>query len=425
MRLLTVFFLMSLTLVFPFSTTASDSPEQLADLATQANPEISMLKHQVEALEEQEKASVMWQDPVFSVVYSNMPLGNLSLGHHPMSGVELMLKQTFPFPGKNDRRRAVASAQVDVQRFELEELKTQVRAKIKQFYWKLVLVDRLRKIRERHITEVDHLLGAVKAKYASGEANQQDILKLHVLKEKLTDELNDFKQRERELTATINGVLHRDMSVPIDTDEEIPLIKSNATLNQLTGRAEKERELLKLWKKKAELERLAADREGHEKYPDITLWTGYRMRREAGLDEGEDFLTFGVSVPIPVDYKGRYQARKGAHLANARASQEKYKSLLDAVSANIETSLSKWERNYQKALTYSERLIPDAEATLEAALSAWQVGRTEFSSLYQAELQLLNFEEAVAVARAQTVLMSLEIELLAGEPPVTEDEDKS
>jgi hypothetical protein len=62
---------------------------------------------------------------------------------------------------------------------------------------------------------------------------------------------------------------------------------------------------------------------------------------------------------------------------------------------------------------------------LEAALSAWQVGRTEFSSLYQAELQLLDFEEAVTVARAQTVLMSLEIELLAGEPSVTRDEDKS
>jgi hypothetical protein len=70
-----------------------------------------MLKHQVEALEEQEKASVTWKDPVFSVVYSNMPLGDLSLGHHPMSGVELLLKQTFPFPGKNDRRRAVAAVQ--------------------------------------------------------------------------------------------------------------------------------------------------------------------------------------------------------------------------------------------------------------------------------------------------------------------------
>lgn len=415
---------MSLTLVFPFTTTASDFPEQLADLAAEANPEISMLKHQVEALEEQEKASVMWKDPVFSVVYSNMPLSTLSLGHHPMSGVELVLKQTFPFPGKNDRRRAVAAAQVDVQRFELEELKSHLRGKIKQFYWKLVLVKRLGKIRQKHITEVDHLLGAVQAKYASGEANQQDILKLHVLKEKLTDELNDFKQQERELTATINGVLHRDLSVPIDTHEEIPLVKSTATLNQLTERAEKERELLKVWKKKAELERLAADKEGYEKWPDVTLWTGYRIRREVDMDDGEDFLSVGMSVPIPVDFKGRYQAKKGVHLANARASQQKYKSLLDGVSANIESSLSKWDRNYQKALTYSDRLIPDAEATLEAALLAWQVGRTEFTSLYQAELQLLNFEEAVVVARAQTVLMSLEIELLAGEPPFPGDEDK-
>ncbi|MBW1742890.1 MAG: TolC family protein [Deltaproteobacteria bacterium] len=425
MRLSVLVVIMSLATIFSYPATASDVPGQLADMAAEANPEVSMLQHQVDALKEQEKASVMWQDPVFAVVYSNMPLSNPSLGNHPMSGIELVLKQTFPFPGKNDRRQAVATAQVDVQRCELEELKSQLRGKIKQFYWNLVLVKKLREIREKHITEVDYLLEVVKAKYASGEANQQDILKLVVLKEKLTDDINDFTQKERELTATINSVLHRDVNVHIESDDEIPLVKSTATLSQLIERAENERDLLKAWKKRAELERLAADREGHEKYPDITLWTGYRIREEAGLDEGEDFLTFGVSLPIPVDYRGRYEAKKGVHLANARASQEKYKSLLDGVSANIETSLSKWERNYQKALTYSERLIPDAEATLEAALSAWQVGRTEFSSLYQAELQLLNFEETVAVARAQTILMSLEIELLAGEPPVTEDEDKS
>ncbi|MBW2259911.1 MAG: TolC family protein [Deltaproteobacteria bacterium] len=425
MRLSALVVLMSLVTVFFNTAMASSVPDQLAELAAEANPEVSMLKHQVDALKEQEKASVMWQDPVFAVVYSNMPLSNLSLGHHPMSGIELVLKQTFPFPGKNDRRRAVAAAHVDVQRCELEELKGQLRGKIKQFYWKLVLVRRLREIRKKHITEVDYLLEAVKAKYASGEANQQDILKLVVLKEKLTDEIDDFTQKERELTATINSVLHRDVNVHIESANEIPLVRSTATLNQLTERAQNERELLKAWQKKTEMERRAADREGHERYPDITLWTGYRIREEAGLDQWEDFLSVGLSVPIPVDYTGRYEAKKAVHIANARASQEKYKSLLDGVSANIETSLSKWERNYQKALTYSERLIPDAEATLEAALSAWQVGRTEFSSLYQAEFQLLSFEEVVAVARAQTVLMSLEIELLAGEPPVTEDEDKS
>ena len=425
MKFLVLAVLVGLALVCFNTAMADSSPDQLADIAVEANPEISMLQHQVEALKEQEKASVMWQDPVFAVAYSNMPLSDPTLGNHPMSGIELILKQTFPFPGKNDRRQAVAAAQVDVQLCELEELKSQLRGKIKQFYWQLSLVRRLREIKEEHIAEVDYLLEAVKAKYASGEANQQDILKLVVLKEKLTDEINDFTQKERELTATINSVLHRDVNVYVETTDEIPLVKNTATLDQLTERAVNERDLLKAWKKKAEMERLAADREGHENYPDITLWTGYRIREETGLDEGEDFLSFGVSVPIPVDYKGRYEAKKGAHLAQARASQDKYRSLLDSVSADIETSLSKWERNYQKALTYKERLIPDAEAMLEAALSAWQVGRTEFSSLYQAELQLLDFEEAVTVARAQTVLMSLEIELLAGEPSVTRDEDKS
>ncbi|MEE9401738.1 MAG: TolC family protein, partial [Desulfobacteria bacterium] len=394
-------------------------------LAVKANPEISMLRHQIEALEEQERAAVVWKDPVLMVEYSNMPWDDPFLGEHAMSGIQLKVQQTFPFPGKNDRRQAVAAAQVDVKRFELEELKSQLGRKVQQFYWKLVLVKRLKRIREKHITVVDRLLEAVKAKYASGRANQQDILRLHVLKEKLADDIYDFTQRRRELTATINSALHRDMNVSIETDEQIPLVQSTATLNQLTERAENERVLLKVWRKKAELERLAAEREGYEKWPDITVWTGYRIRREVGMDRGEDFVSIGMSVPIALDYKRRYEAKKGARLANALASEEKYKSVLDGISSGIERSLSKWQRSYQKAITYREQLIPEAEATLEAALSAWQVGRTEFSSLYQAELQLLNFEEAVVVARAQTVLMSLEVELLAGESSITEPERKS
>ena len=425
MRVLGLLFFVSLTVVFPIGANALDSPEHLAALAVKANPEISMLRHQIEALEEQERAAAVWKDPVLMVEYSNMPWDDPFLGEHAMSGIQLKVQQTFPFPGKNDRRQAVAAAQVDVKRFELEELKSQLGRKVQQFYWKLVLVKRLKRIREKHITVVDRLLEAVKAKYASGRANQQDILKLHVLKEKLADDIYDFTQRRRELTATINSALHRDMNVSIETDEQIPLVQSTATLNQLAERAENERVLLKVWKKKAEFERLAAEREGYEKWPDITVWTGYRIRREVGMDRGEDFVSIGMSVPIALDYKRRYEAKKGARLANALASEEKYKSVLDGISSGIERSLSKWQRSYQKAITYREQLIPEAEATLEAALSAWQVGRTEFSSLYQAELQLLNFEEAVVVARAQTVLMSLEVELLAGESSITEPERKS
>ena len=141
------------------------------------------------------------------------------------------------------------------------------------------------------------------------------------------------------------------------------------------------------------------------------------------MDRGEDFFSVGLSVPIPVDYKERYDAKKRARLADALTSEEKYKLVLDEVSSEIEKSLSKWERSCEKVQTYNSQLIPGAEATLEAALSAWQVGRTEFSSLYQADLQLLDFEKAVLMARAQTVLMSLEIERLAGASPTTETEE--
>jgi outer membrane protein TolC len=423
MRSLAVIVPVALALVLPIQIQASDTPGQLAALAIRANPEVSMLRHQIEAFKAQEQASVVWMDPVFSVEYSNIPWEDPSLGEHPMSGVQLKIQQTFPFPGKNDRRRAVAAAKVDLKHLELEELKHQLSGKVKQFYWKLVLVQRLTEISRKHIAVVERLLEAVEAQYASGDANQQDVLKLHVLKEKLTDEIQDLRQSKRELRAVMNSTLHRDIHAPIETDEDIPLIRCTTTLSQLIEVAKQKRHLLELWKQKAAVDRLAAKKELYEGRPDITLWTGYRIRKEVDMDEGEDFFSVGLSVPIPIDYKSRYHARRKARLADALASGEKYRLMLDEVSSEIEKSLSKWERNSDKVRTYNRRLIPEAEATLEAALSAWKVGRTGFSSLYQAELQLLDFEKTVLVARAQTVLMSLEIERLAGTSPTAGTEE--
>ncbi|MDY6951649.1 MAG: TolC family protein [Thermodesulfobacteriota bacterium] len=416
MRLSALFLVFGWVTIVCSDAKALDIPEQLAGAALEANPEISMLRHQVAALKEQEGASVIWRDPVFMVEYSNAPWEDPSLGEHPMSGLQLKVQQTFPFPGKNDRRQAVAAGHVDLKALELAELKSQLRGKVRQLYWRLVLVKRLTGIRDKHISTLERLLEAVQAKYASGVANQQDILKLQVLKEKLTDEIEDLNQKKRELRAMINSALHRDISTPLETGEEIPLMECTTTLHELIERAKKERQLLKFWKKKAEVERLAADKELYEGRPDITLWTGYRIRKEVGADKGEDFFSVGMSLPIPVDYKDRYNAKRRARLADALASEEKYRSMLDKVSSEIEKSLSKWERSCNKVTTYNRQLIPGAKSTLEAALSAWEVGRTEFSSLYQAEVQLLDFEKAVLMARAETVLMSLEIERLVGTP---------
>jgi len=231
MRLSALVLFIGLAAILPPDAKALDIPEHLAGAALEANPEISMLRHQVEAFKEQERASVIWKDPVFMVEYSNIPWEDPSLGEHPMSGVQLKIQQTFPFPGKNDRRQAVAAGQVDLKALELEELKSQLKGKVMQLYWRLVLVKRLTGIRDKHISTVERLLEAVQAKYTSGEANQQDILKLQVLKEKLTDEIQDLKQTQRELSAMINSALHRDISAPLETGEEIPLIECTTTLN--------------------------------------------------------------------------------------------------------------------------------------------------------------------------------------------------
>lgn len=415
MKIFPFIFLAGVFLLFSGEAPASDSAEGLARLAVEANPEVSMLNHEIEALSARQRAAVIWKDPVFMVEYSSMPWNEPYPGEHAMSGVQFKVQQTFPFPGKNARRQAAAAAQVDVRRLQLEELKNTLAARVKQVYWKLALARNRKAIREAHVRSVDRLFEAATARYAAGRGAQQDLMKLQVLKEKLTDDIDDFQQIDGELTAAINSVLHRDVRVGVRTEQTIPLVGDIPSFPALVERARQGRSVLAAWEKKAELHRLNAQQAAYERWPDITVWAGYRIRREAGADPGRDFVSAGLSVPIPFDYKERYNAKRAAFLADARASEEKYRLIMDEICSQMKKSLLRWHRSYDKAILYEKRLIPEARATLEAALSQWQVGKTEFSSLYQAELQVLNFDEVVVVSKAQTVLMSIEVARLAGE----------
>ncbi|MCK5680078.1 hypothetical protein KAI46_04630, partial [bacterium] len=84
------------------------------------------------------------------------------------------------------------------------------------------------------------------------------------------------------------------------------------------------------------------------------------------------------------------------------------------IQFGLETALAAWERAAQKASTYSEKLIPQARKTLDSTLAAYQSNRADFASLYQVEIQLLNFERVQLIAQSQTWIQKSIVETLAG-----------
>ena len=76
--------------------------------------------------------------------------------------------------------------------------------------------------------------------------------------------------------------------------------------------------------------------------------------------------------------------------------------------------VAEWERAVSEAKTYRKELMPLAKQALDATFAAYQVDRADFASLFQAELELLDFERTIRRAEAQASLLRVEAESLIG-----------
>ncbi len=400
--------------VAPLSTSALEGAEQLAQEAVESNPGLEELRAQKRALEQRVEAARVWKDPLFSVEYSNFPWNTWALGDSPMTGVQFRLQQTLPFPGKNERRQKTARARAELVDIQRAELANELRAAVRRGYYELALVRQLDELTQEHIERVGELRERVRLLYEVGRGDQKDVLQLELLTARLQDRLGDFDRNEAELVAAINAALHRDLATPIPTPTALPLVTPEVTTSALVKRAVEQRPALRAKEKQAEIHRLAAAQERYERWPDVSVWFGYRMRAEAGMDDGVDQLSIGASVPLPFDFTGRSGALAREQRELASATQLASQALVDDISEEIAKELARWRRSSAQARSYRETLIPKARQTLDAALLAYETDRADFWAVYRAELELIDLERTLRFAAAHALISRAQIEALIG-----------
>lgn len=404
----------AIPLLISTKAVATDDMNALAEEAARVNPKLAVMERQVAALRHKSRAVQTWMDPVVAVEYANFPVDSWALGDSAMTGIQLKVTQTFPFPGKNERREAVVLAEAEATKLDREEMAVQLKGAVKEGYLSLTLVRQLKAVTAAHIAAVDKILESVRLRYEVGRGNQQDVLRMALLKDRLTEELEEFDKKDREITASINNVLHRDPRTKIETPKASTSVAPPSDLEPLVAQAKAHRPELAALDEKARASRLAADQAAFDRKPDFSVWLGYRFRAKAGKDDGTDQMSIGAAVPLPFDYLDRADATRAEHLERAKAIEYRKNVVIDEIGTDIEKSLAVWQRAYSKERNYRETLVPQAQKTLEAAMLAYETDRADFFSIFRSEVDLIEFERAIRSARITTRQMKAKIETIVG-----------
>jgi outer membrane protein, heavy metal efflux system len=398
-----------------FNLLAGDN--YLEDLLVQVldnNPEIQALKYHISALQEKETVVQKLMDPMFAVEYSSVPIDSWALDETPMSGVQFKLQQTIPFPGKNSAREDIAISETESRSLDLEELKLQLTGKFKKVYYNLYTIRQLKSLSEDHITYLQQLRSSLQAKYETGKSNQHNLLKMDLKIGKLRDDLKDFEIRDLEITSTLNSILNRDISEQIITNKWDEDIIEFDELEILVNKAKLNRPLFKSLEQDIQTKNLEMELVKRDKLPNVTIWAGYRYRQDINNMKNPDFASLGLSFPLPFDFLKKNKAKFSLFKYNKRKIESKYDNVLNKTAAQIKTELVEYKRALEKMKTYKEDLLPGSRTALELTYAAYENGKADFSSLFQAQLQILDFERILVITENETIQHRISLEILTG-----------
>ncbi len=387
---------------------------QLVDEALRANPSLEAKRAQVEAVAKLAVAAGTWEDPMFSVEYMNVPTDSFRLDRSSMSGLQFKIEQNFPELGWSKTSRELAQLEVSAATYATGEVELQLRQAVEILYWKLALSRALHAVADQHLQRTENLLQAAQSRYETGALGQGALSRIFVLRDRLQDDLEDFEREDIELRSSLARTLGRPVDAQLETPTEFePLAQMGEfegwLVTALANRPEfaQLREEIKIEEKSAELARIQAR-------PDVNLWLAYQVRENTAMDDGTDFVSLGVSIPIPLGSRKRAQSQIESRRAGERSARARLAAQSDVLRTELRSVEARWSRAYRKALAYREHLLPAAQLTLQTTLTAFSVDNADFEALYEAQSALIDLQKTYLEAVVETHLQSSAARALTG-----------
>jgi outer membrane protein TolC len=401
---------------------ADDAPiaeplRRLLAEAVQNNPEVRAARKEQEAASERVAPAGALDDPMVEAGILNLPASSFSFGREDMTMKMLGLSQRLPYPGKRALKQDVALRDSESMGHAYAETVNRVIRDARVAYYELTLVEVSTRLVEQTRSILQQLLKVADARYAVGQGNQVDVLRGQNQLSRMSEEVLKLRREKETVGAELARVLGRDSAAAaIEARLEMP--NTRLDLAELREQAMERRPQLLALQSIVERNRRAIELARTERYPDFDVRFSYGQRdRMPGGPGRSDMVSVTLAMNLPIWERTKTQPR----IAEAAAVHEQALSMLQAQRNETLMRLSQQvaaaKQSLRTARLYRNEIIPQARLTIEAAMAAYQVGRSDFALLLDNQMSVLNFQLAEAAATAGYNKALAEIDLLAGRSP--------
>lgn len=392
---------------------AQGTPLVLGDVyrqAARANPRSEAARALARAAQARVPSAKRPSDPQLQLGFMNYDVATFR-PMQPLGMAQLQLMQMVPLAGKLGLAGRVAQAQAGAESERARDVSWEVRTQAAMTFYELYATDQSIVVARETLRLLQDIARTAESMYRVAEGRQADVLRAQVEIARMSEDTLRMRTMRTGMTARLNALLNRSADESVATPD-LPAFPGNTpTLESLQEIAETGRPMIRAGIEVVQASDASAKLARRELFPDLQVGLQYGQRGAAPGTERMGSLMLGATLPVFA------RSRQLKMREEAAAMQAMAKADLAAMRADTRGKVAEVFANLSRArslaVLYRHTVLPQAEATVSSALSAYRVGTVDFMTLlddrmivnkYRRELFALDAEQGKAWAELEMLL---------------------
>jgi outer membrane protein TolC len=399
------------------STAIGAEALSLADAERVALDRDAMLREmrsQAASLRERAIAEGQLTDPKLRFGAVNVPTDSFSLKDEDMTMLEVGLSQEFKPGDSRKLSRRQAEQQASAMDAVASDRERVVRREVRKLWTQLGYAAAVRRVLREQTGWFEQLRQSARARYASGEGKQLDVLQAGLESAMLREQQLDLDRDEAMWRSQLSYWIGADQVASAEPQgvaprsELLPLATLEARLDQHPTQVD--------FMQRIAAAHTALERAQELRKPGWMLDVSYGFRQDM-LDGGArpDMLSAMVTLDLPLFRSNRQDREVGAARLDEQGLVDKHDDHRRDMQAMLDEAWNTARRTGELEQFYETELLPLAEQSVTAALLAWRSNRGMFEDVVTARRLSLQTRTKHVRLAADRALAQHEIDYLAGD----------
>lgn len=364
---------------------AADAPEppgatvaSLHSWLIEHNPDLRAMTLDAQAATARVQPAGALPDPMAQIELRDIDADKPRLLPAQVGSTFYQVRQRFPLWGKRGLARDAASADADAAAYKRDARLRELIANAERAYVRYWYAGESAATLDRIVALLGDLEQLAAQRYSSGLAPQQDAIKAQVERTAMQRERIERMAMQREAKAQLNASLARGPSEPLAEPAREPSLELPADLDAAMAASLEAHPSFAAEGAMVQAAEQRRELAYRNRYPDLTVGV-------APIQVGSRLEAWELMVEVEIPFQQttrRNQEREASLMRDAAAARR------DAVAVELRGQAGEIRANWQGALEQralvEHTLLPQTDANFQSALSSYQVGAVDFTTLLDA-----------------------------------------